>query len=168
LKHFTPVQAKKIALLIAQMPNLWKEKEWMMPDEQELQVGRAQGVALQPLGDGKHTAVPFKVKSGVTGAVLGPKEHSQLAAVLLDYARKVAASTPADVEGGSIEAMPIPITSMGIARGRTTDEAFLSLRLGQLTLTFSADTALLQVEQVGAGHHSGYKPATTALIALPA
>jgi len=116
--------------------------------QEQVKLERARGVTLQTIDDGKHTAVMFKVPvgidgSGVNGAVLGPQDFSRLIELLLEGARRVGASVPADVKGGTLTAVPIPVTSMGIAKGRTAEEGFVLLRLGQMTLTFAVEMTLL-------------------------
>jgi hypothetical protein len=111
----------------------------------KLSLETAEGWAIEPHANGKVTAVVFKMKDGVIGAMLGNQDFGRYASRIILEAQKFAATqaTPAP-QGEILNADPIPLAALGIGRGRTSTEALLSAKLGNLTLVFSVELSMLR------------------------
>jgi hypothetical protein len=112
---------------------------------ESVKLERATGVTVQPTPDGKHAAVVFRVPSGTAGAVVGPNDFSKIISQLIEGSAKVAAG-PTDATNplGKVEVIPLQVTTMGYAPGRTREEGYMAVRLGHVTLTFAVGLATLR------------------------
>ena len=114
-----------------------------MADKERLTLLAADRWAVQP-ADADSTAVVFRAGEHASGAVLSNEDLSRFAGTILrsaiEYART---QSPLAEDGEQITAVPIPVNALGVSAGRVETEAILTLRCGNLTLTFAVEAAML-------------------------
>ena len=113
-----------------------------MSDKMDLKL--AVGWAVRPI-DADHTAVMFDVGEEEVGAVLPNDALGQFTGRIIKEAVKAGQSqTPRFPDGEPIVVSPVPVSGMAVNPGRAATEALMTVRFGNLTLTFSVDTSILQ------------------------
>lgn len=125
----------------------------MAEDGELVHITEADAVFVGPSSGGK-TGVIFRLVDGQkTGVAVDHEMLSHLASQILRHA-VTTASGQTDLASQMLvlNAAPIPVQALGLAKGRTETERFLSISLGPLALTFSVDATML------AGLQQGLRP----------
>ena len=110
----------------------------------------AKRVDLQTTDDAQQTILRFHTAAGEIAVGLANKELSNLVALLLQQSEKVAIAkiaqtSPRDRERRfSLTGRPVELSGVAIAKGRTDKEATLLIEVGNMSLMFWTDKALLQ------------------------
>ena len=86
------------------------------------------------------TAILFKVKGEVIGALLHEKDLGLYTGRIVNAAVTQRAKSPSPLIGEeAIATVPIATTDLAFGRGRSDEEVMLTLRCGRLTLTFALE-----------------------------
>lgn len=94
--------------------------------------------------DADNTAVVFRAGKHTNGAILPNDALSRFAGSILNSAIKHAQSQSPHLEDGEqITGVPVPVVGLAVSPGRTGTEAMLTLRCGNLTLTFAVEASML-------------------------
>lgn len=113
--------------------------------EDNITLEKASGVGVTAAKDGQHTGVMFKVPSGVQGALLSPADLTKLISILINDAGKHAPKAQAsNTHTENLTPVPLPVTQLGLGRGRASHEVVFAVRTGHMTLSFAADATQLR------------------------
>jgi len=112
-----------------------------MQERHELLV--ADGWAVRPADD-EHVAIiftagPEKMGVALTNEMLSPF----VGRIIQEAVRFGQTQSPRTEDRETIYANPIPVSAMAVARGRTETEAMLTIRFGNLTLSFAVEASML-------------------------
>ena len=111
--------------------------------ESKVPVSTGMSVALSE--DGNHVVLTFSVPAGRPLNIAIPAQNlGEAVGHMLSVSGTLAEQHVATFERtAAINADPIPVVSLGVARGRSDVEALLAIRTGPMTLAFSLDLATL-------------------------
>jgi hypothetical protein len=111
--------------------------------ESRVPVSTGMSVALSE--DGDHVVLTFSLPAGGPMNVAIPARNlGEAVAHMVGVSGQLAERHAAPLErSGPVNADPIPVVSLGVARGRSDVEALLAVRTGPMTLAFSLDLATL-------------------------
>jgi hypothetical protein len=114
-------------------------------DEQQVVMLRALASNVQGSKDDILTAITYKTDQGFYSLVHDDEQISFLVARIINRMEQVAAKRAPKTEDETFTFDPIPAAGIGMSPGRTKNEAFVAMRLANLTLTFSIDLTALSV-----------------------
>jgi hypothetical protein len=115
-----------------------------MAEELKLNLKTSKGWAVQPIND-THTGLVFNMDDGPLGVAIANQEFSRLASrIILEAEKHAATQTPKLEKSETLRSDPIPVISMGFSPGRTNQEAFVAMKLGNLDLVFAVELSILR------------------------
>lgn len=111
--------------------------------ESKVPVSTGMSVALSQ--DGSHVVLTFALPAGEPVNVAIPARNlGEAVGHMLSVSGALAEQFETPYERNApLNAEPIPVASLGVARGRSDVEALLAIRTGPMTLAFSLDLATL-------------------------
>ncbi len=111
--------------------------------ESKVPVSTGMSVALSQ--DGSHVVLTFSLPVGEPVNIAIPARNlGEAVGHMLSVSGALAEQVETPFERtGPVNAEPIPVVSLGVARGRSDVEALLAIRTGPMTLAFSLDLATL-------------------------
>ena len=102
-------------------------------------------IALRPVDNSPHTAIIFKMKDGLSGALLPDQDLSAFTALIIKQAVRVAAKRPSQIaRKKTLTTDPLVVSRLQLSPGRSkSEEALLIIEIGNLTMTFSVTVSEL-------------------------
>ena len=113
-----------------------------MPEE-HIKLENPKGFAVTAIDGGTHTALVFKMRDAPIGVALNNQDLSRLACRVISEAEKHASRQAPSDPPKELRVDPISAVSIGVGRGRSDAEGLLTLRLGNLNLTFALELSTL-------------------------
>ena len=119
----------------------------MSNDGFSLQVETATAWAVQPMPDGKHTALVFRLSAGNIGVAMSNNDLGRYAERLIIEAGKLGENRFPSKPPETLAATPIPVNSLSIEpHPQDTSSALVAVQTGNIQIVFVMDVTMLRAQ----------------------